>query len=123
MEITGRIKTVLPLQQGKSQRGPWSKATIVIEYQSGNYTNLLALENMAKAEEFAALPVGAEYTFWFDPTSREYQGRYYTQCNCFNWQAVGQQQQQQYQQPQGYAPQTSGYAPAPGGVVERDLPY
>ena len=114
MEITGRIKTVLPLQQGTSQRGPWSKAIIVIEYQSGNYTNILALENMGKAAEFAALPVGAEFKFWFDPVSREHQGRYYTQCNCFNWQAVGQQQQQQYQQPQGYVPPQppQGYTPA-----------
>ena len=143
MEITGRIKTVLPIQQGTSQRGPWSKAIIVIEYQSGNYTNILALENMAKAAEFAALPVGAEFKFWFDPVSREYNGRYYTQCNCFNWQAVGQQPAapQGYQPPvppqgyapqpapaypqppQGYAPQAPGYAPAPGGVVDGDCPY
>lgn len=142
MEITGRIKTVLPLQQGTSQRGPWSKAIIVIEYQSGNYTNTLALENMAKADEFASLPVGAEFKFWFDPVSREYNGRYYTQCNCFNWQAIGQQPAapqgyapqapQGYapqsapgypQPPQGYAPQAPGYAPQPGGVVNGDCPY
>lgn len=150
MEITGRIKTVLPLQQGTSQRGPWSKAIIVIEYQSGNYTNTLALENMAKADEFASLPVGAEFKFWFDPVSREYNGRYYTQCNCFNWQTVGQQPAapqgyapqppqgyapqppQGYapqpapgypQPPQGYAPQAPGYAPQPGGVVNGDCPY
>ena len=144
MEITGRIKTVLPLQSGTSQRGPWSKAIIVIEYQSGNYTNILALENMGKAAEFAALPVGAEFKFWFDPVSREHQGRYYTQCNCFNWQAVGQQPAapQGYQPPvppqgyapaapQGYAPQPApgypqpqqGYAPQPGGVVDGDCPY
>lgn len=143
MEITGRIKTVLPLQSGTSQRGPWSKAIIVIEYQSGNYTNILALENMGKVAEFAALPVGAEFKFWFDPVSREHQGRYYTQCNCFNWQAVGQQPSapQGYQPPvppqgyapqpapgypqppQGYAPQAPGYAPAPGGVVDGDCPY
>lgn len=151
MEITGRIKTVLPLQQGTSQRGPWSKAIIIIEYQSGNYTNILALENMGKAAEFAALPVGAEFKFWFDPVSREHQGRYYTQCNCFNWQAVGQQPAapQGYQPPvppqgyapqapqgyapqpapgypqppQGYAPQAPGYAPASGGVVDGDCPY
>lgn len=120
MEITGRIKTVLPLQKGTSQRGPWSKAVIVIEYQSGNYTNTLALENMAKADEFASLPVGAEFKFWFDPVSREYNGRYYTQCNCFNWQAVGQQAAA----PQGYAPQPpQGYAPQPGGIVNGDCPY
>ena len=143
MEITGRIKTVLPLQSGTSQRGPWSKAIIVIEYQSGNYTNILALENMGKAAEFAALPVGAEFKFWFDPVSREHQGRYYTQCNCFNWQAVGQQpaapqgyapqtpqgyapqapQGYAPQPQQGYAPQAPGYAPAPGGVVDGDCPY
>lgn len=143
MEITGRIKTVLPLQSGTSQRGPWSKAIIVIEYQSGNYTNTLALENMGKAAEFAALPVGAEFKFWFDPVSREHQGRYYTQCNCFNWQAVGQQPAapQGYQPPQapqgyapqsapgypqppqGYVPQAPGYAPQPGGVVDGDCPY
>lgn len=120
MEITGRIKTVLPLQQGTSQRGPWSKAIIVIEYQSGNYPKTLALENMTKAAEFAALPVGAEFKFWFEPSSREYQGRYYTQCDCFNWQAVGQQPAA----PQGYAPQApQGYAPHPGGVVDGDCPY
>lgn len=151
MEITGRIKKVLPLIEGTSQRGPWKKAIIEIEYQSGNYTNMLALENMAKADEFAALPVGVEFKFWFDPVSREYQGKYYTQCNCFNWQAVGQQPaapqgyqppvppqgytpaaQQNYppqpapgypQPPQGYTPQAPGYAPQPGGVVDGDCPY
>ena len=139
MEFTGRIKTVLPLQSGTSQRGPWSKATVIIEFMSGNYPKILALDNMPKAAEFAALPVGAEFTFWFEPSSREYQGRYYTQCDCFNWQAVGQQQQQQYQQPQGcippqppqgypqppqgYTPQAPGYAPQPGGVVDGDCPY
>lgn len=131
MEIIGRIKTVLPIQSGTSQRGPWSKAIIVIEYQSGNYTNILALENMGKAAEFAALPVGAEFKFWFDPVSREHQGRYYTQCNCFNWQAAAPQGYQPPVPPQGYAPQApQGYAPqpgyapqAPGGVVDGDCPY
>lgn len=136
MEITGRIKKVLPLIEGTSQRGPWKKAIIEIEYQSGNYTNMLALENMAKADEFASLPVGAEFKFWFDPVSREYQGRYYTQCNCFNWQAVGQQPAapQGYQPPvppqgyvpalqQNYPPQPTPAYPQPGGGVDGDCPY
>lgn len=123
MEITGRIKTVLPLQQGTSQRGPWSKATIVIEYQSGNYTNLLALENMAKAEEFAALPVGAEYTFWFDLTSREYQGKYYTQCTCFNWQAADASQPQTQSPAPASSPAAPQAAAAPQTAGSEDLPY
>ena len=143
MEITGKVKKV-ETQSGTSQRGPWSKTIVVIEYLSGRYPKQLALENMAKADEFADLVEGSEYTFWFDAETREYNGRYYTQCNCFNWQAVGQQQQQPQgyvppqppqgytpaaqqnyppQPPQGYAPQAPGYAPQPGGVVNGDCPY
>lgn len=112
MEITGRIKTVLPLQQGTSARGPWSKATVVIEYQSGNYTNTLALENMSKAEEFAKLPIGTEHKFLFDVVSREYQGKYYTQCNCFGWQPLT---------PTSQVPQ--GASPAGTGADDGDMPY
>lgn len=98
MEIIGKIKNVLPLQTGTSQRGPWAKATVVIEYKSGNYFNTLALENMSKAEEFSKLTLGGIYTFYVEPTSREYQGRWYTQCTCFNW-VPFQQPQTQPQQP------------------------
>lgn len=150
MEITGKVKKV-ETQSGTSQRGPWSKTIVVIEYLSGRYPKQLALENMTKADEFADLVEGSEYTFRFDAETREYQGRYYTQCNCFNWQAVGQQPAapQGYQPPvppqgyapaapqgyapqpapaypqpqQGYAPQAPGYAPQPGGVVDGDCPY
>ena len=104
MEIIGKIKNVLPLQTGTSQRGPWAKATIVIEYKSGNYFNTLALENMSKAEEFSKLTLGGIYTFYVEPTSREYQGRWYTQCTCFNW-APFQQPQTQPQQPAQAMPQ------------------
>lgn len=121
MEITGRISKVLPLQQGTSARGPWSKATIVIEYQSGNYTNLLALENMGKAEEFAALPLGAEFKFWFDVTSREYQGKYYTQCTCFNWQSADATQASNPAPAPAASPAPQAASvPAAGG---EDLPY
>ena len=104
MEIIGKIKNVLPLQTGTSQRGPWAKATIVIEYKSGNYFNTLALENMSKAEEFSKLTLGGIYTFYVEPTSREYQGRWYTQCTRFNW-VPFQQPQTQPQQPAQAMPQ------------------
>ena len=104
MEIIGKIKNVLPLQTGTSQRGPWAEATIVIEYKSGNYFNTLALEDMSKAEEFAKLTLGGIYTFYVGPTSREYQGRWYTQCTGFNW-VPFQQPQTQPQQPAQAMPQ------------------
>ena len=105
MEIKGKIVRVLPLIQGVSARGPWSKATVVIEYQSGNYTKTLALDNISKAEEFSKLAVGSELTFLFDVSSNEYNGRFYTQCNCFGWnQADSQPQVQPQPQVQGASP-------------------
>ena len=103
MEIKGKIVRVLPLIQGVSARGPWSKATVVIEYQSGNYTKTLALDNISKAEEFSKLAVGSELTFLFDVSSNEYNGRFYTQCNCFGWKQADSQPQEQ--------PQSQGSSP------------
>ena len=110
MKILGKVKAVLPLQSGTSQRGPWSRATVVIEYKSGNYFNTLALDNMSNAEEFSKLAVGEFYTFYFEPSSREYQGRYDTQCTCFNW------------VPYAAQAQAPAPAPAPGRAPSPAVP-
>ena len=116
MEILGKVKAILPLQSGTSQRGPWSRATVVIEYKSGNYFNTLALDNMSKAEEFSKLTVGGFYTFYFEPSSREYQGRYYTQCTCFNWVPYAAQAQAPVPAP------TPAPEPAPAPAAPQDMP-
>ena len=86
MDIKGVVKAVLPLQSGTSAKGEWKRQTIVVEYQDGQYTSTVALDNAKKAEEFGKLNIGDECTFKCNtPTSREYNGRWYTSVNCWGW--------------------------------------
>lgn len=85
MDIKGTVKAVLPIETGDGKNGAWSKQTVVIEIQSGNYTNILALQNMKKAQEFGQLKVGQRGKFAIDLKSREYNGKYYTDVICFAW--------------------------------------
>ena len=85
-EVTGKVIAVPPAQTGTGQRGPWRRQTVVIEYENGRYPQTLALEcSTLKAEDFGKLRVGQEVTIKYDVTSREYNGRYYTTANAFDW--------------------------------------
>ena len=89
-EVKGKIIQVLPIQRGESSRGSWVRSGIVIEYEDGRYTNKLCLEcSGQKAEAFGGLHVGQTGTFFYDVTSREYNGRWYHSVNCFDWQVDG----------------------------------
>lgn len=86
LEIKGKVSAVLPMVSGASANGEWKRQVVVIEYQDGSYTRKLAIENAKKADEFAKLNVGDEGVFKCNtPTSREYQGRWYTSVTCWSW--------------------------------------
>lgn len=86
MDIKGVVKAVLPLQSGTSAKGEWKRQTVVVEFKDGDYTSCVALDNVKKAEEFGKLNIGDECTFKCNtPTSREYNGRWYTSINCWGW--------------------------------------
>lgn len=88
--VTGKVVAVLPMVSGTSAKGEWKKATIVIEYVDGNYTNHLALDNMKKADEFASLAVGTEIEVSYSVVSRENNGRWYTSANAVSWKVASQ---------------------------------
>lgn len=87
MEIKGKVIAVLPKQEGTASNGNhWERQTVVVEYQDGQYTSKVALDNAKKASEFGKLTIGDECTFKCNtPTSREYNGRWYTSINCWGW--------------------------------------
>jgi hypothetical protein len=87
MDIKGKVIAVLPKQEGTASNGNhWERQTIVVEYQDGQYTSKVALDNAKKASEFGKLNIGDECTFKCNtPTSREYNGRWYTSVNCWGW--------------------------------------
>ena len=86
MDIKGVVKAVLPLQSGTSAKGEWKRQTVVVEFKDGDYTSCVALDNVKKAEDFGKLNIGDECTFKCNtPTSREFNGRWYTSVNCWGW--------------------------------------
>lgn len=85
MQFKGKVIDRLPMQSGTSKAGnAWSKATLIVETVT-QYPKKVALANMKRAAEFDALPVGTVATFSVDLESREYQGRWYTEVNCWDW--------------------------------------
>lgn len=90
-EVKGTVHAVLPKESGvgKNSGQPWSRQTVVIKWERGDgqyqKTEYLALTNSRRAEEFGRLRVGDIITAKFDVTSREYNGKWYHDINCFNW--------------------------------------
>ena len=85
MQLRAKVIDRLVFETGVSKTGkPWSKATLIVETIS-QYPKKVAISNMRRAAEFHALPVGLVCTFDIDIDSREYNGRWYTEVNCWDW--------------------------------------
>ena len=137
MEIKGKVVSKLDVQRGVSKAGKeWSKASIVIETE-GQYPKKVIMDNLKKADEFNAIPIGAVGVFQIEVESREYQGRWYSSVSCWNWKLEDAQEQAQTQQ---YTPESSrptldalgvkgyqgNFAPSPSPAdpfADDDLPF
>ena len=97
MKIEGKVVAVLPMQKGNGRNGEWKSQTIVVDYKNGDYSYKLALTNMNDADSFAQLKLGDVCNFLCNPSSREYNGRWYTEVRCYNWEIVKPVQNQQPQ--------------------------
>jgi hypothetical protein len=120
MDIKGVVKAVLPLQSGTSAKGEWKRQTVVVEFKDGDYTSCVALDNVKKAEEFGKLNIGDECTFKCNtPTSREYNGRWYTSVNCWGWDVENKAEAQPMPEP---TPQLTATAEPTTKAVD-DMPF
>ena len=124
MDIKGVVKAVLPLQSGTSAKGEWKRQTVVVEFKDGDYTSCVALDNVKKAEEFSKLNIGDECTFKCNtPTSREYNGRWYTSINCWGWDVENKVEVVAEPQPMPEpTPQTTATA-EPTAKADDDMPF
>jgi hypothetical protein len=88
----GRLSVKLPTTSGTSKAGKdWSKTSFVIEVEDGKYSKLIALDTMSD-KVIAAVEsarIGSEVEVKFDVQSREYQGKYYTNANCYYFDLAG----------------------------------
>lgn len=123
MELKAKLKTILPLQQGVSQKGKWQKCDALVTTTSGQYTKDVCLTFFGeKVNLLAQCQPGNTYKFSVDLNSREHNGRWYNDIICWKVEQVTQQQMVQAptmmpQQPQ-MAPQYAAMMPqAPQSMV------
>ena len=82
MEIKGTLIKKLDLQTGESKAGKeWSKQSFIIE-QDDKYSTKVCIDVMGdKIAEFEKMEIGNCYDIGVNISSREYNGKYYTNIN------------------------------------------
>ena len=138
LEIEGRIVRKMQVQSGSSARGDWAKQEFLVEYQDGNFptTVMFNVWGTDKVQDLQRYQVGDQVKVSFRPSSREYNGKYYTDLRAWRVSPVGApaeapqaapqaaaqsvQQSAPYSEdlPAGFAP---SYQQAPAPTVE-DMP-
>lgn len=87
MEITGKLVQLGEVTEGQSQNGEWRKATAIFE-TTDKYPKKVAVvfwDNNKKQmlSEIKRCKIGDEMVVKFDVASREFNGRWYTDCTAF----------------------------------------
>lgn len=125
MEFQGRIKKVLPLRSGTSQRGEWQALPFIFEFfehETDRYADTVLLETF-DTKVIENLKEGMEVICGFGHRTREYEGKTYNELRLYKIEsvkkaAVAQQQTQQVAAQPAPAPQPQTQE---GG--DDDLPF
>lgn len=96
-ELSGRIVSVLPLQQGESKAGkPWQKQEYIID-TGGQYPKKVCFSLFGESITKFPLQVGQDVTVSIDIESREWNSKWYTEVRAWNVTYASQQPQPQQQ--------------------------
>lgn len=127
LEIEGTIIRMLDVQNGVSARGPWSKQEFVIEYQEGNFPTQICLNVWGedKVKDLGRFNIGDRVKISFNLSSREYNGRWYTDVRAWRIEQAGQASSAAApsQTPQQSAPAQEMPAADTSADPEDDLPF
>jgi hypothetical protein len=78
MEIKGKLQIILPLTEGQGKNGPWKKQEFVIETMD-NYPKKICMNVWGdKVDDLKRYKLGDIITCSLDISSREYNGKWYT---------------------------------------------
>ncbi|MDR1846664.1 MAG: DUF3127 domain-containing protein [Bacteroidales bacterium] len=84
MEIIGKLIKVLPEQSGQSERGTWVRGGFVIETEEQFPRQVaFSLWGEEKVNAVKNLNPHTQIKVHFNPESREYQDKWYTDLRCF----------------------------------------
>lgn len=117
MEFQGRIKKVLPLRSGTSQRGEWQALPFIFEFfehETDRYADSVVLETF-DTKVIDNLKEGMEVICGFCHRTREYEGKTYNELRLYKIESVKKAAvaQQQTQQVAAQPAQASQPAPQP----------
>lgn len=85
MEIKGKVILVLEAKSGSNANGDWTSQDFVIE-TAGQYTKKVCLNCFKKPTP----KVGENVNVFFDPESREYNSKWFTNLNVWKFEVEGQ---------------------------------
>ena len=91
LELEGRIVRKLGVQTGTSARGAWSKQEFIFEYQEGNYPTQVCMNVWGedKVKELDKYQVNDRVKISFNLSSREFNGRWYTDVRAWRIEPAG----------------------------------
>ena len=123
LELEGRIVRKLNVQNGSSARGPWSKQEFIFEYQEGNFPTQVCMNVWGedKVRDLARHKDGDKVKVSFNLSSREYNGRWYTDVRAWRIESAAPAASAPSQDP-GPMPPPPMEEPA-GTLDEDDLPF
>lgn len=114
MELAGTVKVILQPVEGESQRGKWKRQEFVIETE-GEYSNEVCFTVWNDKVDISNLQEGLAVTVFFNLSSREHNGRWYTSATAWRISAGGEG---------GESDVVDREPPeAPSQEVEDDLPF
>lgn len=134
LELEGRIVRKLNVQNGTSARGAWYKQEFILEYQEGNYPTQVCMNVWGedKVKDLERYQIGDKVKISFNLSSREYNGRWYTDIRAWRMEPAVSAQPAAPVQPAAQAPapgydyaQSAGSYSAPMDVPmsDEDLPF
>lgn len=77
MDISGKVTNILPEEGGQGKNGTWRKLSFVIE-TGGTYPKKVCFQLWGDKIDSAKLRLDDMVTVSFDPESREFNGKWYT---------------------------------------------
>jgi hypothetical protein len=90
MDISGKLFQVLPEQSGEGKNGRWVKCDFVIDLPNEKYPKKVCITAWSEqVETVKNLSVGTDLKVSFDISSREYNGRWYTDVKAWKIEVLG----------------------------------
>ena len=123
MELEGKIARKLNVQTGTSARGTWAKQEFILEFQEGNFPSQVCMNVWGedKVKDLDRYQVGDKVKVSINLSSREYNGRWYTDVRAWRIEPAGHAPSQDYAESAGsYAAPTGAQGVPP---ISQDDPY